>query len=435
MQKQSTKNIALLSIVGILFFGSTISNASAEQPPIDFYNGDGDLTYSIHYEGSTYNVANDQTTFEYSLDVLTDPALSHWSLEFACTDGVSALVDEGSSTIEYGNFMEPAIGSHITGVKFDAGQSVGTTSTYTIIVPGQIGEADVWAYAKGGNENAGGNFVADFWNITGPSCQGPVNPSETYSIDGTVFVDANQNGILDTDEPVIGNVTVSLYDSEGNLVSVTITDSSGNYVFDGLAPGDYEVVVESSTENTEDFNETLYAEFDPTTLQPINVTISDSDLTGNNFGYAPNFTEICEVQNEDGLCVLSGDGKTIGFWKHQNSVAIKGKGKAHIDETTLTDYITQINGLFLTQPFQLSGFQDAFDVMKNTSSEPVDLLNKQLLGTEFNHVHGIGIEDNQLQSLLIAWGEYLSAHFDEFTDEQLIDAKDIFDGINNSGHN
>jgi hypothetical protein len=438
MQKQNIKkHLAFLSLVGIMF-GSTMSYANAEQPAVEFYNGNDELTYTIHYESTTYDEVNDETTFEYSLSVFGSPALSHLSLEFACTDGASGLVDGQNSIVEIGTFAEPVIGNEkITGIKFDAGQDEDTTSTYTITLPGNIGTSDsVLVYGKGGNENSpNGNYVSDFWEISGPSCQTDNNDdSTTYSLDGITFVDANQNGIFDTDEPVIGNVTVSLYDEDGNLIAETTTDSTGYYVFEDLNPGNYTVVVEDTT-TYDDFNETLSSEFNQTAPQPIQVTIVDADSTGSNFGFSPDFTQICEVQNEDGLCILSGDGKTIGFWKHQNAVAIKGKGKAHIDATTLTDYITQINGLFLTQPFQLSGFQDAFDVMKMTSSDPVDLLNKQLLGTEFNLVHGIGIENTELQSLLIAWGEYISAHSDEFTQDQILEAKDIFDGINNSGNN
>jgi hypothetical protein len=438
MLKQNTKNIALLSIVGILF-GSTVSYANATETAtptsIEFYNGDSELDYTVDYEGSSYDAVTERTTFTYSLSVFTDPALSHWSLEFACTDGSSALVDGSIATVEYGSFMEPAIGSNINGIKFDDGQEVGTTLTYTVTLLGEIGEGEVWAYAKGGNVNAGGNYVADYWDIVGPSCQEPQVQNTTYSIDGTIFVDANQNGIADIDEPVIGKVTVSLYDTEGNLIQTTTTDTSGFYVFDGLNTGDYLVVVESSTEAEDDFNETLFEEFDSTTPAPIQVSITNSNSTTNDFGFAPDFTAICEVQNEDGLCALSGDGKTIGFWKHQNAVAIKDKGKAHIDGTTLEGYHTTISGLFLPQSFQITSFQDALDILKSTSSEPVDLLNKQLLATEYNLVYGIGIDDTQLQSLLIAWGEYLSAHSDEFTSEELLDAKDIFDGINNSGNN
>lgn len=438
MQKQNiTKNLALLFVVGILF-GSTMSYANAEQSAVEFYNGNGELTYTIHYESTTYDEVTNETTFEYSLEVFGSPSLSHWSLEFACIDEASGLVDGQSSIVEIGTFTEPAADNEqITGIKFDAGQDEDTTSTYTITLPGNIGTSEsVTVYVKGGNENApNGNYVADYSEISGPSCEiETVQPDTTYSLDGIIFVDANQNGIFDTDEPIIGNVTVSLYDEDGNLIAETTTDSTGYYVFEDLNSGNYTVAVEDTT-TYDDFNETLSSEFNQTTPEPIQVTIIDANSTENNFGYSPDFTQICEVQNEDGLCILSGDGKTIGFWKHQQSVAIKDKGKAHVDSSTLESYFEQINALYLYSPFQLLGFQDAFDVMKNTSSDPVDLLNKQLLGTEFNLVHGIGIEDTQLQSLLIAWGEYLSAHSEEFTSEQILDAKDIFDGINNSGHN
>ena len=66
----------------------------------------------------------------------------------------------------------------------------------------------------------------------------------TASIAGTVYVDANNNGVQDNDENGIAGVTVQLTgtDTDGNAVSATTTtDDDGDYLFAGLAAGTYRV--------------------------------------------------------------------------------------------------------------------------------------------------------------------------------------------------
>lgn len=64
----------------------------------------------------------------------------------------------------------------------------------------------------------------------------------TASIGDTIFVDANRSGSQDLGEPGIAGVTVELYQTNV-LVGTTTTDANGNYLFDDLIPGDYEVRV------------------------------------------------------------------------------------------------------------------------------------------------------------------------------------------------
>lgn len=73
--------------------------------------------------------------------------------------------------------------------------------------------------------------------------------------------------------------------------------------------------------------------------------------------------------------------------------------------------------------------------MSSTSSNEVDLLKKQLLGTELNHVSGGGLtgDSYSLQDILINWAEYMVSYSDSFTRDEIIIAKDIFDYINNTG--
>ena len=62
------------------------------------------------------------------------------------------------------------------------------------------------------------------------------------SLAGFVYLDANDNGIMDTGDTGIGSVglTLSGTDDHGNAVSQqATTDSTGAYAFNGLRPGNY----------------------------------------------------------------------------------------------------------------------------------------------------------------------------------------------------
>ncbi len=62
------------------------------------------------------------------------------------------------------------------------------------------------------------------------------------TLSGTVYHDRNQDGIRDDREEGIAGVTVELRDRQGNLVSQSVTDGSGRYVFKNLRFGTYDAV-------------------------------------------------------------------------------------------------------------------------------------------------------------------------------------------------
>jgi len=61
------------------------------------------------------------------------------------------------------------------------------------------------------------------------------------SIGDQVWMDENFDGVQDGGESGVEGVTVTLYDADGNPVATTTTDSNGNYLFEGLLPGEYAV--------------------------------------------------------------------------------------------------------------------------------------------------------------------------------------------------
>ena len=61
------------------------------------------------------------------------------------------------------------------------------------------------------------------------------------SIQGTMWEDADKDGILDGGETKLSGVTVTLYDENGAVAATTTTDANGNYSFVDLMPGNYSV--------------------------------------------------------------------------------------------------------------------------------------------------------------------------------------------------
>ncbi|MEM7535401.1 MAG: SdrD B-like domain-containing protein [Chloroflexota bacterium] len=63
---------------------------------------------------------------------------------------------------------------------------------------------------------------------------------EPATLGDRVWEDSNGNGLQDDDEPGVADILVSLYEaSNATLLMTTTTDLQGNYLFEGLSPGDY----------------------------------------------------------------------------------------------------------------------------------------------------------------------------------------------------
>jgi SdrD B-like domain/Cohesin domain/Secretion system C-terminal sorting domain len=65
------------------------------------------------------------------------------------------------------------------------------------------------------------------------------SPAIINSLAGKVFIDANENGIRDSNESGLQWVSVDLFKSDGSYAGYRITDAQGNYKYDSLSPGSY----------------------------------------------------------------------------------------------------------------------------------------------------------------------------------------------------
>ena len=85
--------------------------------------------------------------------------------------------------------------------------------------------------------------TAVFAAASGPNTDAADAGLEPASIVDTVWLDLNDDGIQDAGEPGIAGIPVNLYDTGGVLVATATTDATGEFVFAGLLPGDYDVEV------------------------------------------------------------------------------------------------------------------------------------------------------------------------------------------------
>jgi|GEM_PF-2273520 len=229
---------------------------------------------------------------------------------------------------------------------------------------------------------------------------------EPYHIDGYVFFDINGNGVQDAGEPGIEGIAVAA--SDGQTFS---TDGDGYYYFGGLLPGSYDVTSEEIDGylNTTDL------------FVSVEIVNDDGSV---NFGYELDF---------ESLCGQVADGYTIGFWKNNIKKAMQGKTKGvQIPGDTIIEYLGNVS-TFAMSPFTYSSLNEAFNTLSSTSSDPADLLAKQLLGSEFNYANGAYIGGNELVTWgFLYYGEFLLVNSGDYSGEELLEAKDWYDAYNNS---
>jgi hypothetical protein len=101
-----------------------------------------------------------------------------------------------------------------------------------------------------------------------------------------VWEDSDVDGVQDDNETGISGVTVRLLDENGNQIRFTVTNLSGFYLFDNLAPGNYIVKFDTKagyipTANERGGNEEKDSDADPVTGRAPLVTLvsGQSDLT------------------------------------------------------------------------------------------------------------------------------------------------------------
>ena len=153
--------------------------------------------------GASFLVVRD--TQDNSLDVLSNDTSAPDESETLTIVSVSGVRDGASVTI-VGNEIRYSPPSGFLGTD---------TFSYTIEDPGQASDSATVTVS-----------VVDF---------------DPGSLGGFVYVDANNNGVRDAGERALAGIAVSLSGTDlfGSVSQTTVTDDDGEWMFAGLAPGDY----------------------------------------------------------------------------------------------------------------------------------------------------------------------------------------------------
>lgn len=126
------------------------------------------------------------------------------------------------------------------------------------------------------------------------------------------------------------------------------------------------------------------------------------------------------------LCGKIADGRTIGFWKNNITKYISGANKGiQISPSDMEAYLSEWN----------ISASEALALLSSNSSDPKDLLAKQLMGSKMNVARGAYIDGSEVYTReLLEWAESLLSH-EEIPSDQILAAKDLLDAYNNSHGN
>jgi choice-of-anchor A domain-containing protein/uncharacterized repeat protein (TIGR01451 family) len=149
-------------------------------------------------------------------------------------------------------------------------------STTLVSVPGMNGR-----FIAGGDviHNGTGNEFHNYpFRGTLPTdCNTPA--PTTASISGTLYEDSDRGDDLDASEPKLpANITVNLLDSSNSVTKTTTTDANGNYSFAGVTAGSYKIQVDTTDTD-------IPSGLTLGTINNIPVTLTNANLTGQNFGF------------------------------------------------------------------------------------------------------------------------------------------------------
>jgi uncharacterized repeat protein (TIGR01451 family) len=199
---------------------------------------------------------------------------------------------------------------------------------------------------SGTNVNAPPVSVSTLVNIATASATGVPPQSSTATITvvadatfaGTVFCDANLNGVMDANETVEPGAVVKLTSSDNKVNQTMTTDQFGNYVFDNLPAGTYTVSL--LTPNSGDVAELSHGGVIVSTSQTITVNPTDVAVT--------NFAEV-DVGSLSGLVFLdiNDSGNFDAGDKTLSGAKVTLSGTNYLGNAVSQSITTTSNGQFL----------------------------------------------------------------------------------------
>lgn len=225
--------------------------------------------------------------------------------------------------------------------------------------------------------------------VVGP-CKG------VYTLEGNIYIDSNESGDKQLSESGLTS-TVKLLDKRKDKEYEISTSSNGFYsimVLNGdysisvdkdlLGDGNYILITNHS--NTKDFDDV------------------QQNFADQNFGFDANDSKmINDLENGE----ITVNTEPTKFWVNQ----IKHAGKKNSDYTVqeMNDLLTEVEGLFLEEPFQLGAnkINSAMDILTRPIQSDLDLFLQQLLTAELNILSGRGAYDQNVENQIQEFNDAL----------------------------
>ena len=409
--------------------------SDAHKSVVDAVGDPTDLdNFVVTFDGRTFD--GQQTTFQWTVAGTGEgPDLRYFAVELPeCAPEPSAYSPtEGA---QYYYFDGPDAYTLKWSLGLGSGDTVGRQ--YSITFPGNVSQGTVRGLFN--------NSVLQVLDIPGP-CAGN---SEIFTISGSVFIDADADGVRDAAEGGLGNVAVDV-SGDGGSESV-LTDADGYWSVERFA-GTWTVTVDTLG-HPEAFNPALDQSFDATTAVSREVTVGP-DAMDLDFGFNPSVEAILEDVEQG---VIQSSGESVKWWKRQFQPAVGLSNNPHAfpetpngkrtpprpdryDPETLLGFLTAIEGLYLPLPYAFTPgdeLDSAFRMLLHHPADDYEDLYRELLVTELNLVSGRGLVgvDPALQDALVSWGEsllVLSVEDAAKADLNLLGAARVFRSINTGG--
>jgi choice-of-anchor A domain-containing protein len=189
----------------------------------------------VTYSGTSPNI---KSTFTYKVTSGSSPNISHFTFGNqnceSCFNDASDFYSVSNSPYIFGTDVTTGI----CGLKYDFSIASGQYKTVSFTMNGYYNVGNIKVAIKAGQNVA-------ISNICGPICGGTQN----VNLGNLVWLDANNNGLKDTNENGIAGLTVKLYadadlnnSPDGVAIATTTTNSSGLYNFT-VPAGSYIVAV------------------------------------------------------------------------------------------------------------------------------------------------------------------------------------------------
>ncbi len=166
-----------------------------------------------------------------------------------------------------------------------------------------------------------GDYEIDFTSETVDDCGTTISGNwageiELGMITDFIWEDVNKDGIRDEDEDGFGGVTVTLFTDENVQLQTTVTDETGAYTFDNLAPGSYYIIMDvpfglNISPQDEGTDESIDSDFNQEGISPIIELVEGDTVTEVSGGLYESFD--CNELSANASIVCNGDQYFVGL--------------------------------------------------------------------------------------------------------------------------